>query len=113
MFVDQFFQPGDKDDTASFNRAFASDQKRIRAAGRTYIISGPISVGQTGISFQGENQFSTLIQQNALGAPVFISTGPYSTFEDFAIIYNGTPVAGTTAIQSRGGLSPTILRAAT
>jgi Right handed beta helix region len=102
VIVDYFRRPGDADDTDSFRRAFASGRKKFRLAERVYTVSRPIDIRDDGVSLVGANQYSTVIRQTRLDTPTLVNGGSFNQFENLAILYDGRPVAGATAVQSSG-----------
>lgn len=67
-------------------------------------ISAPLNFPNNGITFEGENQWTSRITQVTQNVAVINNTGVFNQFQNFSISYSAAvPSSGATAIYSWGG----------
>ena len=97
---------GVADDTAAIQAAVNA----VQAAGGgtvffpegTYNISSQITSTVAGVTFQGQNRWSSLIRQTTASAKILNLLANFTNIRSLSFIYSGTPTSGATAIYCTG-----------
>lgn len=97
---------GVADDTAAIQAAVNAVQTAgggtVLFPEGTYNISSEITCTVAGVTFQGQNRWSTLIRQTTASAKILNLSGNFTNIRSISFIYSGTPVSGATAVYCTG-----------
>jgi len=68
----------------------------------TYNISSEITCTVAGVTFQGQNRWSTIIRQTTASAKILNLSAMFTNIRSIGFNYSGTPVSGATAVYCTG-----------